>query len=131
MQPTPSLHIQSCQTTYSKRRLHVRRAHEERTREEIEEDDLDLLVADFINRCDFRPNRSDLSISGANLVFDAGMVSIFDVKDISTLLNVVDTSKESIHLLESNLSGLRNEEEDKHDEKEVDASKEVECVAAT
>lgn len=40
------------------------------------------------------------------------VVSIFDMEKISTLLNMVSTTEESIHLLERNFLGLRNEKPD-------------------
>jgi len=56
------------------------------------------------------------------------VVSIFDLEEISSLLNMVNTTEESIHLLERDFLGLRNEKPDKNGEEEVDASKEVEGI---
>jgi hypothetical protein len=43
-------------------------------------------------------------------------MSIFDLQKISSLLNMVGTTEESIHLLQGDLLGLRNEEPDEDSE---------------
>jgi hypothetical protein len=40
------------------------------------------------------------------------VMSIFDLQKISSLLNMVGTTEESVHLLQGDLLGLRNEEPD-------------------
>jgi hypothetical protein len=56
------------------------------------------------------------------------VVSIFDLEEISSLLNMVGTTEESIHLLERDSLGLRNEKPDKDGEEYVNAGKEVEGI---
>lgn len=49
----------------------------------------------------------------------------------STLLDMVGSTEESIHLLQHDVPCLRDDEENKESEKNVDPTKEVEGVAAT
>jgi hypothetical protein len=56
------------------------------------------------------------------------VVSIFDLEKISSLLNMVGTTVESIHLLERDFLGLGNEKPDEDSEEEVNAGKEVEGI---
>lgn len=56
------------------------------------------------------------------------VVSIFDMKKISSLFNMIGTTEESIHLLESDFLGLGNEKPDEDSEEDVNAGKEVEGI---
>lgn len=58
------------------------------------------------------------------------VMSIFDLEKIPSLLNMVGTSEESIHLLEGDFLGLGNEEPDEDSEEEVDACKEIESITS-
>jgi hypothetical protein len=50
------------------------------------------------------------------LVTNMRVMSIFDLQKISSLLNMVGTTEESIHLLQGDLLGLGNEEPDEDSE---------------
>lgn len=55
-------------------------------------------------------------------------MSVFDLQKISSLLNMIGATEESIHLLEGDLLGLGNEEPDEDSEEEVNTGKEVEGI---
>ncbi len=59
---------------------------------------------------------------------DIGVMSIFNLQEISSLLNMVGTTKKRIHLFESDFLGLGKEEPDEESKAEVDASKEIEGI---
>ena len=58
------------------------------------------------------------------------MLRIIHAQHIRTLLDMVDASKQGIHVLQCDLACLRYEQPDKHSEAEVDAGEEEECVEA-
>jgi hypothetical protein len=53
---------------------------------------------------------------------------IVDMEEITSLLDVVGTAEENVHLFERDSSGLRDKEEDEERETDVDASEEVEGI---
>ena len=55
-------------------------------------------------------------------------MSVFDLEEVSSLLNMVGTTEESIHLLKREFLGLGNEKSDEDSEEEVNAGKEVEGI---
>lgn len=57
---------------------------------------------------------------------DVSVVSILDVKQISTLLGVVDTAEEDIDFLECGSLCLWDHEDDEDDEDEIGGHEEVE-----
>jgi len=59
-----------------------------------------------------------------------GVIGIFDLQKISSLLNMVGTTEECIHLLKGDFLGLGNEEPDEGSKAEVDACKEIEGIKA-
>ncbi len=64
-------------------------------------------------------------VSGAKVC----VMGIIDLEDISTLLHVIGSAEENVHLFERDSSCLGNEEEYEGCEAEVDTGEEVECVA--
>jgi hypothetical protein len=56
------------------------------------------------------------------------VVCILDVEDVSTLLNMVGTAEESVHLLESDSSCLGDEEDHEYDQQAVYSGKEEKGV---
>ena len=60
-----------------------------------------------------------------------GTVRVFDLQKISSLLNMIGTAEQSIHFLKRDLLGLGNEVPDEGSEAEVDARKEIKCIAGS
>ena len=58
----------------------------------------------------------------------SAILGLVSCQNLFTLGNVVGTTKQGIDLLQCNLLGLRNKEENEETQQEVDASKEIECV---
>jgi hypothetical protein len=54
------------------------------------------------------------------------MVRVFDLKQVSSLLNVIGTSEQNIDFLERDAFGFRNHEEDEDGEEDVAGHEEEE-----
>jgi hypothetical protein len=74
----------------------------------------------------------DVVITAWSLVVGLGeinVVRILDLQDLSSFVDMIDTTEESIHLLKCNATGFRNDEDDKHGEEDIDTSEEEEGIA--
>lgn len=82
---------------------------------------LDLLLMDDVVLCDFVHLISIIDTSSS-------MVSILNIEHISSFFDVINTTKECVHLFERHASGFWNDEDDENHKQGVYASEEIECV---
>jgi hypothetical protein len=56
------------------------------------------------------------------------VMSIFNLKQVTTLLDMILSAEEDIHFLKRDLPGFWNHKEDESSKEQVNAGKEIECI---